>query len=283
MAWAFECFERGMITEKDTGGLNLRWGDHAVVAELLRMMAYREGIGNILAEGSQRASSLVGKGSERYVTHLKGQDSMEAMRSAKGWALGCCVSTRGGTHTRGANLVELSHSIISPEVAQKVWDIERIESPTSYKGKAQLVTYYERLQAVVDSLGLCLFTSTWWSPDLLGFEEYASLYSAATGLNVDGHGLMLIGERIHNIEKAFNVLHADFSRQDDYPPRRFMEEPIKSGSAEGELLLRDEWDKMLDEYYELHGWDKKTGWQNRTQLEKLGLGEVADDLEKMGR
>jgi len=283
MAWAFECFERGMITEKDTGGLKLRWGDHAVAAELLRMIAYREGIGDILAEGSQRASSLVGKGSERYVTHLKGQDSMEAMRSAKGWALGCCVSTRGGTHTRGANLVELAYDIIPPEVAQEVWGIERIEPPTSYKGKAQLVVYYERLQAVVDSLGLCLFTSTWWSPDLLGFEEYASLYSAATGLKVDGHELMLIGERIHNIEKAFNVLHAGFSRQDDYPPRRFMEEPIKSGSAGGELLLRDEWDKVLDEYYELHGWDKKTGWQNRTQLEKLALGEVADDLEKIGR
>lgn len=283
IAWAFECYEKGIITEKDTDGLKLKWGDHAVVAELLRKMASREGIGDILAEGSHKASSLVGKGSERYAIHLKGQDSMEAMRSAKGWALGCCVSTRGGGHTRGANLIELSHKTIPPEVAQRVWGIPRVEAPSSYEGKAKLVVYYERLQAIVDSLGLCLFTSTWWSPDLLGPEEYAKLYSAATGQEIQGDELMMIGERIHNIEKAFNVLHAGFGRQDDYPPGRFMEEPIKSGPARGELLSKNEWDKMLDEYYELHGWDKESGWQRRGQLEKLALGEVADDLERAGR
>jgi aldehyde:ferredoxin oxidoreductase len=283
MAWAFECYEKGIITERDTDGLKLEWGDHAVAAELLRKIAYREGIGDILAEGSQKASRLVDKGSEKYVVHLKGQDSMEPMRAAKGWALGCCVSTRGGAHTRGANLIELSHNTILPEVAQKVWGIPRVEGPSSYKNKSKLVVYYERLQAIVDSLGLCLFTSTWWSPDLLGPEEYAKLYSAATGLEINGEELIIIAERIHNIEKAFNVLHAGFSRQDDYPPKRFMEEPIKSGPARGELLSRNEWDKMLDEYYELHGWDKETGWQKEGQLEKLALEEVAEDLEKAGK
>jgi aldehyde:ferredoxin oxidoreductase len=283
IAWAFECYEKGIITEKDTDGLKLEWGDHRVVAELLRKIAYREGIGNILAEGSQKASTFVGKGSERYVVHLKGQDSIEPMRAAKGWALGCCVSTRGGGHTRGANLIELSYRTIPPEVAQRVWGIPRVEGPSSYENKAKLVVYYERLQAIVDSLGLCLFTSTWWSPDLLGPEEYAKLYSTSTGREISGEELVVMAERIHNIEKAFNILHAGFGRQDDYPPGRFMEEPIKSGRAEGELLSRNEWDKVLDEYYELHGWDRETGWQKRGQLEKLGLEEVAEDLEKAGR
>lgn len=283
IAWAFECYEKEIITERDTDGLKLEWGNHAVVAELLRKIAYREGVGNILAEGSQKASRLVGRGSEKYAVHLKGQDSMEAMRAAKGWALGCCVSTRGGAHTRGANLIELSHNEILPEVAQKVWGIPRVEEPSSYKGKAKLVIYYERLQAVVDSLSLCLFTSTWWSLDLLGPEEYAMLCSGATGREIDRDELMMIGERIHNVEKAFNVLHAGFDRQDDYPPERFMEEPIKSGPAEGERLLKKEWDKMLDEYYELHGWDKRTGWQRERQLEGLNLEEVAEDLKRAGR
>lgn len=283
IAWAFECFEKGILTEKDTGGLKLKWGDHEIVAELLRKMAWREGIGDLLAEGSLRASALVGRGSERYVMHLKGQDSMEAMRAAKGWALGCCVSTRGGGHTRGANLVELAYQTIPPEVAQKTWGIPGVAEPASCEGKARLVTYYESLQAIVDSLGLCLFTSTWWSPELLDPEDYARLYSAATGREIDGKELMLAGERIHNVEKAFNVRHAGFCRQDDYPPKRFMEEPVKSGLAEGEFLRREDWDRMLDEYYELHGWEKKTGWQRRDQLKRLGLEEVADDLERAGR
>jgi aldehyde:ferredoxin oxidoreductase len=283
IAWAFECFEKGILTEKDTGGLKLKWGDHEAVAELLRKMAWREGIGDLLAEGSQRASALIGRGAERYATHLKGQDSMEAMRAAKGWALGCCVSTRGGGHTRGANLVELAHKTISPEVAHKTWGIPEVTAPSSCEGKATLVAYYERLQAIVDSLGLCLFTSTWWSPDLLDPEDYARLYSAATGREVDGRELMLAGERIHNVEKAFNVLHAGFCRQDDDPPGRFMEEPVKSGPARGECLRREDWDPMLDEYYELHGWEKKTGWQTRSQLKRIGLEEVADDLERAGR
>jgi len=271
IAWAIECYERGILTEEDTDGLKLEWGNEDVVLELLRKIAHRQGIGDILAEGCQKASSLVGRGAERYAVHLKGQDSMEAMRAAKGWALGCCVSTRGGTHTRGANLVELSHEVIDPELAKRLWGISKVEGPSSYEGKAQLVTYYEKLQAIVDSLGVCLFSSVWWSPDLLTPEDYARLYSAATGYQLDGQDLLLIGERIHNIEKAFNTLHASFTREDDYPPLRFTEEVISSGPLQGERLMKEKWDRVLDEYYELHGWDKATSWQTAKCLQKLGL------------
>ncbi|MBW2311242.1 MAG: hypothetical protein JRF35_09225 [Deltaproteobacteria bacterium] len=100
---------------------------------------------------------------------------------------------------------------------------------------------------------------------------------------INGDELMVVGDRIHNVEKAFNVLHAGFSRGDDQPPKRFMEELIRSGPMRGEKLTKEGWDKMLDEYYELHGWDKATGWQTRECLEGLGLKSVADDLEKAGR
>jgi aldehyde:ferredoxin oxidoreductase len=283
IAWAFDCYQRGIITENDTDGLKLEWGDHAVAVELLRKMAYREGFGDILAEGSSRGSELVGKGSENYTVCLKGQDSMEPMRAAKGWALGCCVSPRGGAHTRGANLIELSHDSIPTEVAQKLWGISKVEGPLSYEGKAKLVVYYERLQAILDSLGVCMFTSTWWSPDLLGPQEYARLYSAATGHEISGDELMTVAERIHNIEKAFNTLHAGFGRKDDYPPTKFLEEPISSGPLQGERLHADKWGQMLDEYYELHGWDKQTGWQTKCSLENLQLGEIADELKAAGK
>jgi len=281
IAWAFECYQRGIFTQKDTDGLKLEWGDYQVVAELLRKVAYREGLGDLLAEGSKRASQIVGKGSEGFAIHVKGQDSMEPMRTSKGWALGCGVSTRGGTHTRGAAFIEMTGDI-PPEVCEKIWGVQ-VEGPLSYENKAKLVVYYERLQAVLDSLGVCLFSSNYNGPSLLDPDDLAELYSAATGRDIDGDELMRIGERIHNIEKAFNVLHAGFSRRDDYPPQRLMEEPVKSGPMRGERLHREKWGQMLDEYYELHGWDKETGWQTRKCLEDLDLRRIADDLEKVGR
>jgi len=281
IAWAFECYQRGIFTQKDTDGLKLEWGDYQVVAELLRKVAYREGLGDLLAEGSKRASQIVGKGSEGFAIHVKGQDSMEPMRTSKGWALGCGVSTRGGTHTRGAAFIEMTGDI-PPEICEKIWGVQ-VEGPLSYENKAKLVVYYERLQAVLDSLGVCLFSSNYNGPSLLDPDDLAELYSAATGRDIDGDELMRIGERIHNIEKAFNVLHAGFSRRDDYPPQRLMEEPVKSGPMRGERLHREKWGQMLDEYYELHGWDKETGWQTRKCLEDLDLRRIADDLEKVGR
>ncbi len=282
ISWAFECYQRGILTQKDTDGLELRWSDHKTVAELLRKIAYREGIGDLLAEGAKRASDIVGKGSEKFAIHVKGQDSVECMRgSGRSWALGCAVSTRGGAHTRGANLVEAMN--VPPEICQKNWGVSKVEGPLSYQGKALLVTYYERLQAIVDSLGICLFCSNWSGPDLLGPDDMADLYSAATGEEITSDEIMLRGERIHNVEKAFNSLHAGFNRSDDFPPPRFMEEPVSSGPMKGELLTRSEWEKMLDEYYELHGWDKETGLQTLKCLEDLDLKTVADDLSKAKR
>jgi aldehyde:ferredoxin oxidoreductase len=171
---------------------------------------------------------------------------------------------------------------IPSEICEKIWGVQ-VEGPLSYENKTNLVVYYERLQAILDSLGVCLFASNYNGPDLLGPDDLAELYSAASGREIDVDELMIIGERIHNIEKAFNVLHVSFSRRDDYPPQRLMEEPTKSGPMRGERLPREKWDQMLDEYYELHGWDKQTSWQTRKCLEDLDLKKVADDLEKAGR
>ncbi len=115
---------------------------------------------------------------------------------------------------------------------------------------------------------------------MLNPDDYASLVSAATGWRITGKELMLIGERIINVGKAFNTIHAKFSRKDDYPPKRLMEEPIKSGPFKRERLEKDKWDKMLDEYYWLHNWDVKTGLQTREGLERLSLKQIVEDLER---
>ena len=278
IAWSIDCFQNKILSIKDTDGLELNWGDHQVILELLKKIAYREGFGSVLAEGSLRASQMVEKGSEKYVFHMKGQDLIEGIRSMKGWALGVVVSARGGAHTRGAPTTESRK--LSPEDSQKIFGVETAGDARTYLGKAEVVKYFEHVNALLDSLGVCFFTGNWTSPEGITPEELARLYSHATGIRTSEKELMKTGERIHNVEKMFNVSHAGFSRGEDYPPRRLMEEPIKSGPLKGEQLKQGDWDKMLDEYYNLHGWDQYTSWPTKEKLEELNLPECIAILEK---
>ena len=127
-------------------------------------------------------------------------------------------------------------------------------------------------------MGICYFATVWSHIDLLGPDDFSSLFNAATGSSLTGDDLMLIGQRVHNIEKAFNTLHAGLKRKDDFPPKRFMHEAIGSGPNKGEKLNEISWNQMLDEYYKLHGWDVKTGWQTSKCLDELDLPEVKEKL-----
>ena len=106
IGWAMECYQRGILDENDTGGLKLEWGDAEVALELIRMIDYREGIGDLLAEGCARAADILGRDSSYYAMHLKGQDLYEPCRGSNGWLLGAATSTRGGGHTTGAIVLE---------------------------------------------------------------------------------------------------------------------------------------------------------------------------------
>ena len=277
IAWAIDCFQNKIISAKDTDGLKLDWGDHGVILALIRKIAYREGFGNILAEGSLRASQIVGRGSEKYSFHMKGQDLIEGIRSMKGWALGVVVSARGGAHTRGALATESRG--YSEEHSEKLFGVKTAGDARTYSGKAKIVNYFEYVHSLLDSLGVCFFTGNWASPEGISPHELAEFYSLATGIKTSESELMRTGERIHNIEKMFNVYHAGFLRKDDFPPKRLMEEPIRSGPLKGELLKEEDWEKMLDEYYSLHGWDRQTSWPTKEKLEELNLGECFEKLE----
>jgi aldehyde:ferredoxin oxidoreductase len=281
IAWAFECYQRGILTKEEVDNLDFEWGNHEVVMKLIRKIAYREGFGSVLAEGVKRASELVGKASEKYAVQIKGMGNREFMRTVKGWALGVTLALRGGGHTTGSNGIELTET--PEEICEGVWGVPTASDPSAYDGKPELVVYFERLHAILDSLGLCIFIGNWNGYDLLGPEDLSKLVTTATGWKTTGKDLMLIGERIHNIGKAFNTIHTSLGREDDYPPDRLMKEPIKSGPHKGELLKHDEWSGMLDRYYALHGWNVETGLQTRKCLEKSGLKNITDDLEKMGK
>jgi len=281
VAWAFELYERGILDTSDTAGLELRWGNHEPVPVLLTQIAYREGLGALLADGVKRAAQVLGRGSERYAMHVKGADLNEqGMRWNKAWAFGIVTSSRGGGHLDGAPQTGFWH--IPAELGVEKFGVPSAGDPAAYADNAPLVVWYEDYKAAIDALGACYFTSYWEDVELLSQHDYARLFSLATGEEMDGDGLMAVGRRIQETAKAFNTLHAGFTRQDDFPPRRLLEEPALSGAYQGEKLDPVMWNSMLDAYYEAHGWDKSTGLQTRECLVRLGLEGIARKLAEHG-
>jgi aldehyde:ferredoxin oxidoreductase len=154
----------------------------------------------------------------------------------------------------------------------------------SYDNVPYKVYMQEQFKVILDITGTCLYNN-----GLLSWEtkisesaahHLAKITSALTGMELDTMHLMRVGRQIHNIEKAFNTLHGGFTRKDDYPPKRYWNEPVKSGPYKGDYIRHDIWEQMLDKYYELHGLDKDTGLQRKETLENLDLTSIAMVLSK---
>ncbi len=277
IAWAFECYEKGLITAQETGGLELQWGDEETVFTLIRDIAYRRGFGDLLAEGCTRASERL-PGTEECCIHVKGQELFEVLWACPAWAFGTVVAARGGTHTRGAVKTEKLEGI-PEQLCQSLFGIGSIGDKYSYENKERLVIFFERLQALSNSLGMCYFVHGLSAADMLLPDDYAHLFSAATGQSMDSDRLMWIGERIFTLEKCFNVLHTDWTRKDDMPPKRFITRPL-----DGRFTIDPQaWGQMLDRYYEQHGWDRSTAKPLSKTLDCLDLGAIKTRLQQHGK
>lgn len=285
IGWAMECFQRGIIDETDTDGLILKWGDAGVCLELMRKIAYREGFGNILAEGCARAADIIGRGSSYYALHIKNQDLYENLRGSNGWALGCTTSTRGGGHTTGSVAIETTPGL-NVEKARKIFGLKSTDNPDrteEYEGRAKMVKYTEILTRMCNSLGVCFLNTTWLDLDMVDIAELVELYSAATGWETTLEDAERLAMRQLNLEKALNLRHTNFDRKDDMPTPRDLNEPIPTGNLAGWKIDVDKWNKMLDEYYDLHRWDRETSFPTKKILMELGLENAAVDLEKIGK
>ncbi|MCL4767736.1 MAG: hypothetical protein KJZ80_16030 [Hyphomicrobiaceae bacterium] len=262
ISWAFECYEHGLITSADTDGLELTWGNHDALVAMLNKLARREGFGDFLADGAVRAAERLGKGSEQFVIAVKGQDSLDGVRINKGWGFGVVLSPVAGRHLRGS---------LGP-----FW--QGNENPVnSYKDVPALLLFGQKEKAVQDMLGYCSYVYG------LKLEDWTPIAAAALGCDMDADAFLDVGLKAHNLEKAFNALHTNFSRKDDYPCDRYYNEPVASGPFKGERLDHPTWDAMLDEHYRLHGWDVATGLQTRSGLTAIGMADVADRLARHGR
>ena len=268
------------ICPEEANNLQLTWGNHEAAIKLLHAIVERRSIGDLLAEGVKRASEQLGRGSVEYALHVKGADLNEAgMRQMKAWALGIVLSTHGGGHLDGALVAHAWNKHES--LAQAYFGNPRPGAAGEYQNQARAVIWFENYKAAIDMLGICYFTSMWVDAAALSPDDYARLLSTGSGVAYDSDELMLMGQRLHNVQKAFNTLHTGYSRMHDIPPKR-LEEPIKSGPFKGQRLEPEKWQLMLDEYYQAKGWDIETGWQTGESLRALGLEEVSAKLEAFG-
>ncbi|MEN8120251.1 MAG: aldehyde ferredoxin oxidoreductase family protein [Bacteroidota bacterium] len=249
MATAMELYEKGIIKKEDIGsGPELKFGSSEAILYYTKAMAYREGIGDKMANGAYRLAESYGH--TEYAMAVKKQElPAYDPRVVQGQGLAYATNNRGGDHTRAY--------LISPEV---IGLPEKLDSQQN-EGKAVWVKIFQELTAVIDSAGLCIFSSF-----ALGAPEYLNLIKNATGFAWDEAEMMKAGERIWNIEREFN-LRAGIDPSQDTLPDRLLKDKIKSGPGQGNV---NRLDTMLPEYYLLRGWDKK-GIPTQEKLKELEI------------
>ncbi len=281
IAFAMECYEKGLITKEDTEGLDLTWGNHESLVQLIEKIARRQGIGDLLAEGVKRAAIKIGKGADEFAMHVKGLElPMHEFRGMKGHALAAATSNRGGCHLQ-VETDDLFETQLCPEIGIDETTFPKNCRDRLYAGpeKVKLNKIIGDLFALFDSLVVCK-----WTVYPCGGTKITTLneiVAAATGWDVTINDLMKSGERIFNLCRAFNVREG-ISRKDDTLPKRFAE-PLSEGPCKGETFSSRTLAKMLNYYYEFRGWDKETGVPTKEKLVELELGYVAKELENLGK
>ncbi|MBS7621389.1 aldehyde ferredoxin oxidoreductase family protein [Candidatus Bathyarchaeota archaeon] len=244
VAFAMYCYEKGIITKEETEGIDLKFGNSEAIIATLRKIAYRNGFGNILAEGVKRAAEIIGKGSEKIAVHVKGLEPPGYdPRGLKGVALAYAVSCRGACHLR--------HMAYRPNLTgQKPFEKEAINR-LSYQGQAEMVKELEDFHTIVDCMVLCKFVCLPTIGPIL-WDELTKLYTIITGKEIKKEDLIKIAQNINNIIRKFNSREG-LNRKHDNLPQRFFNEGLKTGASAGEKIQKQEFKKMLNKYYKLRG------------------------------
>jgi aldehyde:ferredoxin oxidoreductase len=258
VAWAMECFEKGMLSPEDTDGLQLRFGNHDAMIQAIRKIAFREGkLGSLLADGVREASRRVGKGSERFAMHVKGLElGGYDPRGSRGQGIVYACGPRGGCH----------HAI---GVVARM----ELDAPTKIEGKGELVHRAGRTRILFDSAPSCTFQSA----TVMTLELLLNAVTSATGMALTMNDFLEVADRVYAVERAFNVREG-ITRDADILPERILSEPLPSGPKKGQVVSREELEAMKSDFYRSLGWDEKTGIPTRGRLEALKLGDVANQL-----
>lgn len=302
--FALELYQRGIITKEDTDGLELTLGNEDALLDMLGRIAYRKGFGDILAEGSVRAAKNIGRGSGKYLAVVKGLETMQrdpraSLKENMFTSMSILVNPRGGDDLKGTH--GLSNYPGLPCWARRLnwseskyigWLLNWLDMFDDVKDKifgvpprlhdlneVLMTKWYNELTCVYNSLGLCMFSGT--VADALGPTYFAKLYFSATGFDISPRELMKSGERIFNLMRAY-LVREGFRREHDNWPTVFYEESSLAGPIIGPKFRKERYDRALDSYYEMRGWDKKTGIPKKDTLLKLELEDVVNELTDRG-
>ena len=257
VGFAMDCYENGILSRKELGGIEANFGNSEALLQLLEKMGKREGIGDILAEGVRIAGKKIGKGAEKLAQHIKGLEvTGYDLRCLKTAALGFAVSFRGADHNR--------HGAYAFDVKGKV---DRLKAE---KGRGKLVRDMEDVYALIDSFIVCKFSRGTYYKEL---ADMAKLYNLVTGINMTPADLKKAGERINTVARLINIREG-LGRKDDTLPWKVMNLPIPDeGPVKGAVVTQKELDLLLDDYYESRGWTLE-GIPTAEKLKEI----VMDDL-----
>jgi len=272
IAWLMESFEKGLVTAEDTGGIDVQFGDAEAIPQLVEAIARREGFGDTLAEGSWRAAQAIGRGTEAFAVHVKGQElPMHDGRSRFGLGFSYAVSATGADHIHsihdeamsveaGMAMLQYSYGITHEPIPQNDLSARKV------RGAAYLNTHL----MLFNSLGWCFFHN-------YSVPRTRDVVQAVTGWNIQAFELMKAGERAQTLARSFNVREGLTAADDVLPPR--MAEPIRSTAIDGWRIDPEEFFRARSLYYGMMGWDEETGVPKAWKLHELGIGWVADLIE----
>ena len=262
IAFALECYDKGILTKEMTEGMELKFGDSDIVIDLVKKIAAREGIGDLLAEGSRIVAQKIGQGAEHFAMNVKGMElPAYDPRAAKICGLAYVTANRGGDHITA--FIEGPTFVDSPFL---VVDDSKIKDPFVADPKeTKIVMDLENAMTAFDAIGACKFMGM-----LLPASEYVELINYALGWDMDVEEFRRAGERIYNLVRLYNQ-KAGMNRSHDTLPPRLMKDPLPDGPAEGMVIDEETLEMMKDAYYEFRDWDKATGNPSKRKLEELNL------------
>jgi aldehyde:ferredoxin oxidoreductase len=275
VAFAMECAEEGLLGPAQLGSLDLRFGNAAAMVQLVEMIARREGIGDLLAEGVKRAAAAIGGRAHDFALHVKGQElPMHDPRGKVGLALGYAVSETGADHLTAAQDPVLANPDSVGFRGAAPLGITQALAPRDF-GPAKVRQYaiMEHWNSFEKTVGLCFFGPV--PRSFIPVEDVLAAVRAAGGWDVEVADLLAIGERATNLARLVNV-RAGFTRRDDALPERLFQ-PSQSGALAGVALPRERFEEALTELYAFKGWDPATGVPTPERLRALGIAWAAEN------
>jgi len=276
--WLMECKQHGLVDDSIAGGLNLDWGSSDTVVELTRMIAYREGVGDLLADGVKAAAKKMGQGSDAWAVEAKGlEQSRVETRSCFGYALAFAINSRGPDHLNTEAIAEFGGSDEALQLIERITGDKKYAYPHTTEKRPEIVRWHEDIYAATDSVGLCAFPTTaqWWIDEF----DMAEMFSAATGVEITAEELMKAGQRTILMERLCTCL-VGYTREDDIVPKRMMEERQAVAMHDNAINSREMLEPMKDRYYALHGWDVATGIPTAKTIKESGLEKFLSKMQE---